>query len=228
MLFAGKTHINEIFNCIMLIILYDCRNLFGIMRYEKGHKENTRRRIIETAATRFRRDGIDNVGVADLMTDAGLTHGGFYSHFRSKEDLVKAAIEEAGGNSLQRLQTRIKEGGVEAWIRFYLSAKHRDHPEAGCPAAALGPEISRHPKASRSAFTESVEKIVALVAKHLPDDRPQPQKRKTATTLFAFMIGTVQIARAVSNPAFSDQILEAGVDAALSIAGIKGHETHHS
>src|SRR5277367_6434987 len=126
------------------------------MRYEKGHKETTRRRIIETAAARFRKDGIESVGVADLMAEAGLTHGGFYSHFASKEDLVKAALEEASAHSVRNFARRIEEGGLEAWIRGYLRKEHRDHPEKGCVAAALGSEVVRHPKTTRKVFSENL------------------------------------------------------------------------
>ena len=83
------------------------------MRYEKGHKEVTRQRIIETAAARFRKDGIEGVGVADLMAEAGLTHGGFYSHFSSKEELIKAAMEEASAVSAIKFDKRVEEGGKE-------------------------------------------------------------------------------------------------------------------
>jgi AcrR family transcriptional regulator len=198
------------------------------MRYEKGHKESTHRRIVETAVAQFRKNGIDNVGVADLMAEAGLTHGGFYSHFQSKEELVKAAMDEGGVRSLQRLQTRLQEGGVECWIRNYLTASHRDHPETGCTAAALSAELARHPKSSRNGFTETVGKISALVAEHLPGDKPEAEKRKTAFAIFGSMIGTVQLARAVDDPTLSDQILETGITTALAIAGIEARKTQVS
>jgi len=138
------------------------------MRYEKGHKEITRRRIVETAAARFRKDGIEGVGLADLMAEAGLTHGGFYSHFSSKEDLVRAAMEEASCHSVQNFERRIEEGGLEAWIRAYLRTGHRDHPEKGCAVATLAAELARHPKATRKAFTENLAKVTASIASHLP------------------------------------------------------------
>lgn len=190
------------------------------MRYEKGHKESTRRRIVETAAARFRKDGIEGVGVADLMADAGLTHGGFYSHFSSKEDLVQAAVEEAACHSAKNFDRRIEEGGLEAWIRSYLRIGHRDHPERGCVVAALGAELARHPRSTRKAFTEKLNRVATAVESHLPATMSPKLKRKTAVGIFATMSGALQMARAVNDPELSEQILEAGITSALILARI--------
>lgn len=191
------------------------------MRYEKGHKETTRQRIVETAAARFRKDGIESVGLADLMAEAGLTHGGFYSHFSSKEDLVRAAMDEASGHSMKNFQRRIEEGGLEAWIRAYLRTGHRDHPEQGCAAAALASELARHPKSSRKLFAANLVKVRCAVESHLPATMTSAQKRKTATGIFATLIGSMQMARVVDDPEVSDEILEAGIASALALAQIK-------
>ncbi len=196
------------------------------MRYEKGHKETTRRRIVETAAARFRKDGIEGVGLADLMAEAGLTHGGFYSHFSSKEDLVKAAMEEAARTSRERFARRIEEGGLEAWIRFYMRPEHRDHPEKGCAVAALASEIARHPNSSRAGFTGRLKEIIPDIASHLPTTQAAAARRKTAVGIFATMAGAVQMARAVNDPVLSDEILEAGIATALTLAGIKPKVSH--
>ncbi len=190
------------------------------MRYEKGHKETTRRRIVETAAARFRKDGIEGVGLADLMAEAGLTHGGFYSHFSSKEDLVRAAVEEASGHSAANFNRRIAEGGLEAWIRAYLRIAHRDHPEQGCVVAALGSELARHPKSTRRGFTESLSRVTTAIASHLPANLSPAVKRKKAVGIFATLVGALQMARTVNDPALSDELLEAGIASALSLAGI--------
>jgi TetR/AcrR family transcriptional repressor of nem operon len=215
---------------MIIIILYDDRNATRfflklstehlIMRYEKGHKEPTRQRIVETAAARFRKDGIENVGVADLMAEAGLTHGGFYSHFSSKEDLVKTVVTEASNRSRENFYRRIEEGGLEAWIRFYLGPSHRDHPERGCFAAALGSELSRHPSATRHGFTESLTRLITNIAAHLPESFPQAQKRNTAIAIFGLLSGALQMARTVDDPAMSEEILEAGIASALELAQI--------
>ena len=191
------------------------------MRYEKGHKESTRRRIIDTAFARFRKDGIEGVGVADLMAEAGLTHGGFYSHFKSKEDLVRAIMEEAGVRSRARFAEQIEAGGLEAWIRSYLSPYNRDHPEKSCVVAALGSELSRHSKASREVFTENQAKSIAAMAAQLPSDWTAEKKTQTAYGIYSTLVGALQFARTVTRPEVSDQILEAGIATALSLAQIK-------
>ncbi len=117
------------------------------MRYEKGHKEATRQRIIETAAARFRRDGLENVGVAEVMAEAGLTVGGFYSHFYSKEELISEALEAAACQSRGRFERRMEEGGLENWIRMYMRLENRDHPEIGCAVGCFGQSGTTDPTA---------------------------------------------------------------------------------
>ena len=190
------------------------------MRYEKGHKEATRRRIIETAAARFRKDGIDSVGVADLMAEAGLTHGGFYSHFSSKEDLVRATVEETACGARDRFQKRVEEGGLETYIRSYLRIAHRDHPERGCVVATLASELARHPETTRKAFTENLAILHGEIASHLPVRFSPAEKRKRAVGIFATLVGAMQMSRAVTEPALSDEILEAGIASALALAEI--------
>jgi TetR/AcrR family transcriptional repressor of nem operon len=191
------------------------------MRYEKGHKESTRRRIVETAAARFRKEGIESVGVDDLMAAAGLTRGGFYSHFTSKEDLIQAAVEEASVVSRENFTKRIDQGGLEEWIRYYLWSGHRDHPERGCIAAALGSELARRPVATRAAFSQNFARVISSIESHLKTRQPASSRRRTAIGIFATMIGALQMARAVTDPKLSEEILEAGITAAMAQAGIK-------
>jgi TetR/AcrR family transcriptional regulator, transcriptional repressor for nem operon len=191
------------------------------MRYEKGHKEATRQRIVETAAARFRKDGIESVGVADLMAEAGLTHGGFYSHFSSKEDLVRATVEETARGARDRFQKRIEEGGLETYIRSYLRTGHRDHPEMGCIVATLASELARRPKATREALTQNLAALTSSIEKHLPAKFSPARKRKTAVGIFATLVGAMQMARAVNDTVLSDEILDAGIASALMLAGIE-------
>jgi AcrR family transcriptional regulator len=187
------------------------------MRYEKGHKENTRQKIVETAAMAFRRNGIEGIGVADLMAESGLTHGGFYSHFKSKEELVQAALEEAGNKS--RLRRMAAEGGsLEDMIRWYLSTEHCGRPERGCVAAALVAEIGRHSKATRDGFTERLKTFVAVIEGKLP--LGTKDRKKKAMGIFSTMMGALQLARAVSDVELSEHILQAGVNAALTLSKI--------
>lgn len=191
------------------------------MRYAKGHKELTRQRILDTAVARFRRDGIATVGLADLMNEAGLTHGGFYSHFASKEDLVKAVIDEAACHSEKRFQKRVEEGGLEAWIRFYCSASHRDHPESGCVFAALGSEIARHPKTTRRGFSRRVDTLADAIAEHLPATMKPARRRRAALAIIGVLSGSLQMARNADNEELSQEILDAGVTTALELAHIE-------
>src|SRR3954452_136601 len=114
----------------------------GMARYSSEHKEETRRRIIESAGRRLKNDGIDGSGVAALMADAGLTNGAFYAHFASKDDLVATAIADQLDQQAERLRTVVRDrAGLELMVREYLSPEHRDSPTDGCPSAALLDEI---------------------------------------------------------------------------------------
>jgi TetR/AcrR family transcriptional repressor of nem operon len=183
------------------------------MRYAKGHKDATRRHIVKVASERFRRDGIEAVGVAGLMAGAGLTHGGFYSHFSSKEALVCAANSDALRKSRAELAEAGAREGLPGIVRAYMKPVHRDRPERGCAFAALAAEIARHPKATRSALTGEVEAHVALIAARLPTG-----DRQAAIAILAVMMGALQLARAVADKTLSDQILESGMSAALTLA----------
>lgn len=191
------------------------------MRYDKGHKEITRRRILDTAAARFRRDGVESVGVAEVMGEAGLTHGGFYSHFRSKEDLVRATVEHVIENAGERFRTEVAAGGLEGWIRYYLRASHRDHPERGCIGPTLVGELVRHSAATRLALGKWTRRVYDSIAAELPAAVPTSKRRETAAGIFASMVGTIQLARIAPDLATSDLVLDAGVASALKLAGLK-------
>jgi len=191
------------------------------MRYEKGHKEATRNRIVETAAARFRRDGIDGVGVADVMGEAGLTHGGFYSHFSSKEELVRAAVELSAERGCAKFRKRVADVGLEGWIRHYLRPAHRDHPERGCMVAALGSELARHPAGTRSIFEQKEGTVMGELIKQLPGTIPSARRRQVAVGVFAAMVGALQLARLTRDETASTEILEAGIAAALALAGLR-------
>jgi AcrR family transcriptional regulator len=189
------------------------------MRYEKGHKDATHTHIVEVASRRFRKDGVEAVGVARLMADAGLTHGGFYAHFGSKEDLVREAVTDALDHARAGLErvARVDGGGIEALVRMYLASQHRDRPDRGCAAASLASEIARHSRPTRAAFTERIGALLDLISEHLQEG-DQRTRRKAAIGIFAAMMGALQLARAVTDKSLSQQILESGVDAALVLA----------
>ena len=188
------------------------------MRYDKGHKDETRRHILDVASAQFRESGIAAVGLAGIMSAAGLTNGAFYSHFASKEELVREVLIDALTRREERHRNNLENGvALEATIREYLSTRHRDRAGTGCPTAALAAEIARHPKATRDAFTGKVADIIVLMAEQIRQGSPE-QRRRKAITIYATMVGALQLARAVNDKPLSDEILETAVDAALTIA----------
>ena len=188
------------------------------MRYDKGHKDETRRHILEVASAQFRESGIAAVGLAGIMSEAGLTNGAFYTHFASKEELVREVLTDALTRREERHKANLENGvAVETVIRDYLSTRHRDHPGTGCPTAALVAEIARHPKATRDAFTGKVSDLVGLMAKQIRQGTAEERRRK-AITIYSTMVGALQLSRAVNDRQLSDEILENAVDAALTIA----------
>jgi TetR/AcrR family transcriptional regulator, transcriptional repressor for nem operon len=183
-------------------------------RYANEHKDETRRRIIESAGRRFKRDGIDGSGVATLMKDAGLTNGAFYAHFVSKEDLVATAVAD----QLRRQRTSVgtDSPGLEQFVREYLSIEHRDSPEDGCPSAALLDEIGRSTDAVKQAFTDGLLVAIDEMATGLAPDDPQSAQVK-ALTVFGMMVGTMQLSRALTDRRLADAVLEQGVQNALAL-----------
>lgn len=186
------------------------------MRYGSEQKELTRKRIIEKAGERFKADGIVASGISILMADAGLTNGAFYAHFTSKDELVTATIAE----QLRRESGRFvgvtgDPGALERAVRDYLSPDNRDNPALGCPSAALLEEIGRCAPATREAYTKGMVVNTRPLAAGIRDEA---EGQARALALFAVMAGTLQVARAVSDPALSDALLEQGVANVLTLA----------
>lgn len=189
------------------------------MRYEKGQKDATRQRIIDTASRQFRESGVAAVGIAGIMSGAGLTNGAFYAHFKSKEDLVETVLTNALRRREERLRTASEtDEGLKAVIREYLAPSHRDRPSGGCPTAALVAEVARHPKATRVIFTGKVLTFIELITTQIREGAVD-ERRRRAIAIYGMMVGALQIARAVNDRKLSDEILESAVDAALALAG---------
>jgi TetR/AcrR family transcriptional regulator, transcriptional repressor for nem operon len=190
-----------------------------VVRYGKEHKQATRRRILETAGRRFKRDGIDGAGIATLMADAGLTNGAFYAHFASKEVLVATAVTDQLRNQRASLSTLAPgRAGVEQYVRAYLSVEHRDNPDDGCPSAALLDEIGRCPDAVKRAYTDGLLVGIDDIAARLAPDDP-PSARAKTLSVFALLVGTLQLSRALADPQLADQVLEQGIHNALALLG---------
>jgi AcrR family transcriptional regulator len=181
-------------------------------RYGKQHKQATRRRIIEAAGRRLKRDGIDGSGVAMLMADAGLTNGAFYAHFDSKEDLVSTTVADQLGRQREMYSAQ----SLEEIVRGYLSMAHRDDTEGGCPSAALLDEIARSSDAVKGAYTEGQLAIIDDVAARLAPDDPH-SARVQALGVFALMVGTLQVSRALVDQSLAGAVLEQGIQNALAL-----------
>jgi TetR/AcrR family transcriptional regulator, transcriptional repressor for nem operon len=187
------------------------------MRYGKDQKQATRQRIVEAAGRRFKQDGIDGAGVAAVMSDAGLTNGAFYGHFSSKEDLVANVLADQLRAQRQSLDAQPSDrAGLEAFVRYYLSPQHRDQCADGCPSAALLDEIARRPAATRRVFTDELMGVIDDIAVRL-DPTDVEAARTDALTVFGLMVGTLQLARALTDRDLSDQLLAEGVDTALKL-----------
>lgn len=185
------------------------------MRYEKGRKDLSRRRIMEVAAERFRNDGIAASGLAGIMSDAGLTNGAFYPHFQSKAELVRESLAVALEDQSNLMQQILAAGGLEAAIAAYLSTDHRDNPGKGCAAAALLPEIARQPSETRHLYAERFQTMVSQIASALPPETEDPEG--VALGIYSTLVGTLQFARATQGTALSDRILAAGAAAARAL-----------
>jgi TetR/AcrR family transcriptional repressor of nem operon len=192
-----------------------------VVRYGKDHKQATKRRIIETAGRRFKRDGIDGSGIATLMADAGLTNGAFYAHFASKDDLVATALADQLREQRASFSAQAPDrAGVEQFVRAYLSVAHRDNPEHGCPSAALLDEIGRCTDATKRAYTDGLLVVIDDIAAHLVPDDPQSARVKTLS-VFAMMVGTLQISRALADRQLADEVLEQGLRNALALLDVE-------
>lgn len=187
-------------------------------RYSPEHKEATRRRMIETAGRRFKSDGIDGSGIATLVADAGLTNGAFYGHFASKDDLVASVVAQQLADQVSVVDG-LPQGlaSVEQYLREYLSPGHRDDLAGGCPSAALLDEIGRSDKAVREAYTEGAASMIRAIARHLDDGDSQSTDER-AIGLFTLLVGSLQAARAVTDPELSDRILAAAYANAVTLA----------
>jgi TetR/AcrR family transcriptional repressor of nem operon len=188
-----------------------------VARYGKEHKQATRQRIVEASGRRFKRDGIDGAGISTLMADAGLTNGAFYAHFSSKEDLVATTVADQLRAQRERYAGLVRDfAGVEELVTDYLSPEHRDNPSEGCPSAALLDEIGRCAEPVRKAYTEGTLAIVDDLAGRLAPDDPA-SVRGTVLGVFAMMFGTLQVARALADRELADEVLERGVQNALTL-----------
>ncbi len=180
------------------------------MRYQPDHKVQTHRRIVESASRQFRAEGMNGPGVAKLMKASGLTHGGFYKHFASKDDLFAEAIEE----SAREIGAKLTEWGKqvprdEAWkeiVKKYLSIEHCEHPEMGCPMAALAPDIARTRATVRRKIRDSMDAYRKQLVEFMPGAGPG-EKQKNFVLIFTAMVGALAVARTMSDREEKEKLL---------------------
>jgi len=179
------------------------------MGYSKAKKARTHKRIVALASKRFREEGLAGIGIAELMKEAGLTVGGFYKHFDSRDHLVAEAVNSAFGGWKRRLDSAKSSGPpdtYESLVDDYLSKAHRDSPGTGCAFSALAPEIARSDKRTRALTSEQVRSDIQLIAAlHPAKDKRTARSRAILT--FSALVGAMSLARAVSDEALSREIL---------------------
>lgn len=185
-----------------------------IVRYDKGHAKESRKRITTVASQLFRRDGIGPTGVAAVMSASDLTHGAFYWHFESKERLVREALAEAQDARLRRIEQCLSTngGGLEAAIRDYLSSGHVADAATGCTSAALASEVARSSGEVRAAYTRGLVAHLGGISKALPREL-----HHRVPAVYAMLVGCVQLARACDDENVAGDILESGLRTALSL-----------
>jgi TetR/AcrR family transcriptional repressor of nem operon len=183
------------------------------MRYVKGHGLETRSRIVEEASLGLRQAGVDGMSVADLMKLVGLTHGGFYSHFESREALVIEAFASAMDRTISQWRTLMKgvpaEEQFDAFIEAYLRPGHRDDRAHGCVLPALATDIARSGQKARRVFARKLDEMIGVIAGLVSEKSPE-QARQIAASALATMMGSIALARAVGDKKLSDEILGAG------------------
>lgn len=183
-----------------------------IKRNPSTRKEITHTRIVETAARAIRRSGYDGTGVADIMKEAGLTHGGFYAHFASRDAMLAEAADQAGAEIIaiaEKIFAEVPdEQALQALMNAYLSNEHLANIETGCSLAALGSEMPRQAPEVRKASTCRIKEMIALIKDRL-SDRPQSNAYEKALVTLSTMVGTLLLARAVDEPALSNAFRQA-------------------
>ncbi|WP_370249801.1 TetR/AcrR family transcriptional regulator [Nocardioides sp.] len=187
-------------------------------RYGPDHKDATRRRLIEAAGRRFKDDGIDGAGISAVVAEAGLTNGAFYGHFESKDDLVACVV----GDQLAR-QVDVVEAlppgldAIDRYLRDYLSPAHRDDRAGGCPSAALLDEIGRRDLGTREAYTHGARSMIGAITRRL-EEAGIPGAPDRAVGMFTLLVGSLQLARAVTDPELADRVLADAYRTALTLA----------
>lgn len=194
------------------------------MRYSESHKAETHQKLLKIASRALREKGPDNLAVAEVMKEAGLTHGGFYAHFKSKDALLAETLDRiftrAGVNVDKMTDGLPPRHALATYVDFYVSSRHRDNPSTGCPITAINSDMPRQSKKFRETFDDGVKSLVARIANWLAASGHSNPEALAASVLSA-MAGAVAVSRAVSDKGLSDEMLEAarsGIKARLGVS----------
>ncbi len=194
------------------------------MRVSRLQAAENRERILDVATRLFRERGIDGIGLDDIMKSAGLTHGGFYGHFKSKEDLVAQACARAVSRMRQNWTNVIEQSTgdpLEALAATYLTPKHRDGAGRGCPMAALGPEVARQSHTVRRVFTDELRPFLQYLSSVVQGNSTS-RRRQKALAAYASLVGALVVSRTVDDPELSNEVL------AAVAASLHNHESEHT
>src|ERR1700675_1056655 len=190
------------------------------MGYSKSDKAETHTRIVRVAAKRFRERGLEGIGVADVMKEAGVTVGGFYKHFGSRDELVVEALATAF-KDLDVWEEHTAD--MAQLLQNYLTQAHRDAPGSGCAMGALLGDMTRGSKSARALYTQRVERGLAFPGALLPSS-PRLDKRRRALLILSALLGAINLSRAVSDPNLSRDILQAVRDELVSLVKPEPHD----
>jgi len=198
------------------------------MRYSQDHKDETRQRLLKIAGRALRTKGPDGVAVAEVMKEAGLTHGGFYAHFKNKDAMLVETLggifARSRGKFLAATEGLPPRAALASYIDFYVSPRHRDNAASGCPVTALNSDLPRQSKALRTAFDKGVKALVAGLTQLIREARVEEGAEEGAAALAASVIsamaGAVAISRAVSDKVLSDQMLAAARESIKQRLGV--------
>jgi TetR/AcrR family transcriptional regulator, transcriptional repressor for nem operon len=192
------------------------------MRVSREAAAESKARIVDAASTTLRERGVDGASIADIMEAAGMTHGGFYKHFGSKDELVAAAARRAFAEISDRFDAREEMGDADAaaaaYVEDYLSRAHIERPGRGCPVAALGGDAARHPQALSQTFAIGAEALIARLSRSEKRGRKPGANRARAIRRLMALVGTVVVARAVGAGPLRDEILAASAELEAALA----------
>lgn len=197
------------------------------MRYGSEHKAQTRSRVVQEAAAAIRSDGVERIGVAQIMARAGLTHGGFYAHFDSKDDLIAQAVEfmfeDRYSAFFSHLDDPDPRAALKRFVDYYLSMRHRNAPDRGCPIPGLAGQVAHLPEKARDRFQLAVDRLTGGVATLL-ERAGEPDAGDTSLSVVSEMVGAISVARTLSDEGKAERLLSTTRTSVCMKLGLSGYD----